>query len=66
MLGTLRVGFVVLIRVELMTTRGAAFTELMRSARTLVFSECAKPAAMLNRLRLPIAIRTIRTPLEVD
>jgi hypothetical protein len=44
--GTVRVGFVVLLKVELMTTRGAAFTDLMRSARTLGFCECAKPAAL--------------------
>jgi hypothetical protein len=46
MLGTVLVGSAVLIKVELMTTRGAAFTDLMRSARTLGFCECAKPAVL--------------------
>ena len=61
--GRVLVGAVVLLNVELMTTRGAAFTELMRCARALVFTGGVKLATMQNRLRIPI---TIRTPLKAS
>jgi hypothetical protein len=59
--GKVLVGAVALLKGELMTTRGAAFTELMRCARTLVFTGGAKLATMQNRPRIP---PTIRTPLK--
>jgi hypothetical protein len=64
-LGKVLVGAVVLLKVELMTTRGAAFTELMRCARALalVFAGGVKLATMQNRIRIPI---TIRTPLKAS
>ena len=59
-LGKVLVGAGVLLNVELMTRRGAAFTELMRCARALVFTGGLKLATMQNRLRIPITIRTPR------
>jgi hypothetical protein len=64
LLGKVLVGAGVLLKVELMTTRGAAFTELMRCAWALVFvTGGIKLATMQNRLRIPI---TIRTPLKAS
>ena len=61
MLGEVLAGALVLLKVMLMTTRGAAFTEPMRCARALVLAKGGKLTPM--RIRTPI---TIRTPLKAS